>query len=72
MESRIELACETIDGHSNAELIRFVGDLDATNVQTVLERISGLFNDGKVVIVADFTKLRYVNSTGLGISAAPE
>jgi anti-anti-sigma factor len=67
MESKIELTCEAVKGRNDAEVIRFAGDLDATNVQTVLEKVSTLFNEGKVHIVADFAKLRYVNSTGLGI-----
>ncbi len=67
MESQIEMTGEEIKGHNDAQLIRFVGDLDATNVETVLEKICNLFNEGKVLIVADFKKLRYVNSTGLGI-----
>jgi len=67
MESQIELKCETVKGKNEAQVIRFVGDLDATNVQTVLEKICNLFNEGKIHIVADFAKLRYVNSTGLGI-----
>jgi anti-anti-sigma factor len=67
MESQIELKCEAVKGKGEAQVIRFVGDLDATNVQTVLERICNLFSEGKIHIVADFAKLRYVNSTGLGI-----
>ena len=67
MESQIELFCEDIKNHSEAQLIRFVGDLDATNVETVLEKICNLFNEGKIQLVVDFKKLRYVNSTGLGI-----
>lgn len=67
MESQIEMVCEEVKGHGKTQIIRFVGDLDATNVETVLERICNLFNEGKLHIVADFKKLRYVNSTGLGI-----
>jgi anti-anti-sigma factor len=67
MESHIELVCEEIKGRQDAEMIRFVGDLDATNVETVLEKIVNFYNDGKIHLVVDFTKLRYVNSTGLGI-----
>jgi anti-sigma B factor antagonist len=33
----------------------------------VLEKICNLFSDGFINIIADFKKLRYVNSTGLGI-----
>ncbi|NLD98670.1 MAG: STAS domain-containing protein [Fibrobacter sp.] len=67
MESQIELVYEDIRGHGHAKLIKFIGDLDATNVETVLEKVCNLFNDGIYTIIADFKKLRYVNSTGLGI-----
>ncbi len=67
MESQIELIYEEIRGKENAKLIRFVGDLDATNVETVLEKVINLLNDGIVKLVVDFKQLRYVNSTGLGI-----
>ena len=67
MESQIELEYDDIKGWTSAKLVRFIGDLDATNVETVLEKICTLFKDGFVNIVADFNKLRYVNSTGLGI-----
>lgn len=67
MESHIELEYEDISGKDNAKLVRFIGDLDATNVETVVEKIFNLLNEGFLNIVADFAKLRYVNSTGLGI-----
>jgi anti-sigma B factor antagonist len=67
MESQIDLEYEEIKGHSNTKMVRFIGDLDATNVETVLEKVCNLFNDGFINIIADFKKLRYVNSTGLGI-----
>ncbi|NLG18476.1 MAG: STAS domain-containing protein [Fibrobacter sp.] len=67
MESQIDLVYEDIRGKVNAKLIRFIGDLDATNVETVLEKVCSLFNEGIRDLVADFKKLRYVNSTGLGI-----
>ncbi len=67
MESQIELEIEEIKGYSTARLVKFVGDLDATNVEFVLEKVVNLQNEGFVNIVADFKKLRYVNSTGLGV-----
>lgn len=67
MESQIELIYEDVHGKRDAKLIHFVGDLDATNVETVLEKVCNLFNEGFVNLIADFKKLRYVNSTGLGI-----
>jgi hypothetical protein len=38
MESQIELIYEDIRGKDKAKLIKFVGDLDATNVETVLKK----------------------------------
>jgi anti-anti-sigma factor len=67
MDSQIELQYEDIKGRHDAKLVRFIGDLDATNVESVLEKITNLLYDGQVQVVADFKKLRYVNSTGLGI-----
>lgn len=67
MDPQIELEYDDIKGHPTAKKVRFIGDLDATNVETVLEKICNLFNTGFINIVADFQKLRYVNSTGLGI-----
>ncbi len=67
MQSQIELKCEELPGKAAAKLVRFIGDLDATNVESVVEEIFSLLNSGVVNIVADFEKLRYVNSTGLGI-----
>ncbi len=67
MQSQIELKYEDIAGRSDAKLVRFIGDLDATNVESVVEEIFSIFNNGILKVVADFDKLRYVNSTGLGI-----
>ncbi len=67
MQSQIELLYEDIKDKPGAKLVRFVGDLDATNVENVVEKIFSLLNEGTLNIVADFEKLRYVNSTGLGI-----
>lgn len=67
MKSQIELHYEDIKNKPGARIVRFVGDLDATNVEGVVEEIFGLLNEGTLNIVADFDKLRYVNSTGLGI-----
>jgi len=67
MESQIQLNYEDIAAKSNAKKVGFVGDLDATNVEIVLEKVCNLLAEGYIHIVADFSKLRYVNSTGLGI-----
>lgn len=67
MQSEIELQYKDIEGKPGSKLVKFIGDLDATNVESVVDKIFGLLNDGVLNIVADFEKLRYVNSTGLGI-----
>ncbi|MBN1980266.1 MAG: STAS domain-containing protein [Chitinivibrionales bacterium] len=67
MQSQIELRFQKIATRSNARIVQFIGDLDATNVENIVDEILELLNDGIVHIVADFEQLRYVNSTGLGI-----
>ena len=67
MQSQIELQYEEIKDKSNAVIIKFIGDLDATNVEDVVDKVFSQINSGKVNVVADFSDLRYVNSTGLGI-----
>ena len=67
MQSQIELKYSEIKGHDNASVVAFIGDLDATNVEEVVEEIFAQLAKGNIHIVADFEKLRYVNSTGLGI-----
>ncbi|MBD3421102.1 MAG: anti-sigma factor antagonist [Chitinivibrionales bacterium] len=67
MESQIELKIEDYEANPNSKIVRFVGDLDATNVEYVLEKVCSLINEGNIYIFADFEKLRYVNSTGLGV-----
>ena len=67
MGNQINISFKDVDGKPNAKVVEFIGDLDATNVKSVLEKIVSLMDNGVVNIVADFEKLRYVNSTGLGI-----
>ena len=67
MGNQISINFHDIEGKSDAKVVEFTGDLDATNVENVLEKIVALKNYGFINIVADFEKLRYVNSTGLGI-----
>lgn len=67
MDTPIEIKYKDVKNHDNAKIVEFIGDLDATNVEKVLEEITSLINEGVINLVADFTKLRYVNSTGLGI-----
>lgn len=67
MDTQIELQISDLDNVPHGKLIKFMGDLDATNVESTLDQVTKLIKDGYVKIVADFRNLRYVNSTGLGI-----
>ena len=67
MDTQIELQISDLPAIPNGKLVKFVGDLDATNVESTLDQVTKLIRDGFVNIVADFHNLRYVNSTGLGI-----
>lgn len=65
-ENQELLTIEKIENHPSARLLRFVGDLDSTNAETTSGRMLELFRENVTTIVADFSRLRYINSTGLG------
>jgi anti-sigma B factor antagonist len=68
MESKqIKLEVKDVEARSNTKVVEFDGDLDSTNVESTLDKVNAIYGEGNVNIVADFSKLRYVNSTGLGI-----
>jgi anti-anti-sigma factor len=67
LDKTIKLEVEPIENHPDARLLRLDGDLDSMNVETTLTLVNKLFAEGMVHLVADFTNLRYINSTGLGI-----
>ncbi len=67
MDTQIELQISDLDRVPHGKLVKFVGDLDATNVEATLDQVTRLIRDGYVNLVSDFSNLRYVNSTGLGI-----
>ncbi len=67
MDTQIELQISDLPEVPQGKVVKFVGDLDATNVEATLDQVTKLIRDGYVNIVADFQNLRYVNSTGLGI-----
>jgi anti-anti-sigma factor len=67
MDTQIELQISDLENVPHGKLIKFMGDLDATNVESTLDQVTKLIKEGFVLIVADFRNLRYVNSTGLGI-----
>jgi len=59
MGNQISIIFKDIKDKSDAKIVEFVGDLDATNVENVLEKIVGLMNDGSINIVADFERWHY-------------
>jgi anti-anti-sigma factor len=64
---QIKLEVKEVEGRPDARILEFDGDLDSTNVESTLDRVNAIYGEGIVNIIADFSKLRYVNSTGLGI-----
>ncbi|MGM0443604.1 MAG: STAS domain-containing protein [Fibrobacterota bacterium] len=67
MQTKIDLEYSDAKGVDKGRVVHFKGDLDATNVEQVVENVFSLIDEGTVNIIADFSQLRYVNSTGLGI-----
>jgi anti-anti-sigma factor len=65
-ENQELLSIEPIENCPSARLLRFVGDLDSTNAEATSNRIVGLLTEDVKILVADFSRLRYINSTGLG------
>ncbi|MFA6623116.1 MAG: STAS domain-containing protein [Fibrobacteraceae bacterium] len=65
-EKQMLLTIEPVKDHPAARLLRFSGDLDSTNAETVTATVQNLLQQGARDLVADFSKLRYINSTGLG------
>ncbi len=66
-QTRLELSFTEIEKLENTQIVAFKGDLDATNVEEVVESIFARMKSETAQLVADFSELRYVNSTGLGI-----
>ena len=63
----MKLEVTEVEAHNNVRVVAFEGDLDSTNVESTLEQINDIYDSGVVHDIADFQKLRYVKSTGLGI-----
>lgn len=68
MLANIRLDYKEIDGKNDSKIVSFVGDLDTTNVNAIVDELLKLVNESGVKnIVGDFEELRYVNSTGIGV-----
>jgi len=66
LEETIQITSSPITGQHNCFLLTLEGDLDSSNAQDIIKHVQGLSTNGLVHLVADFSKLRYINSTGLG------
>jgi len=66
LEDTIQITSSPITGQPNCFLLTLEGDLDSSNAQDIIKHVQGLSKEGLVHLVADFSKLRYINSTGLG------
>lgn len=66
MATDIQITQDDVAGRSDAKIIHFSGSLDATNIQSVSDQVVGLIESGVHNIIADFSDLKYLNSTALG------
>jgi len=66
LEETIQITSSPIAERSDCFILTLEGDLDSSNAQDVIKHVQGLSQNGLVHLVADFSKLRYINSTGLG------
>ena len=68
MLPNIKLEINSVDGKSNVKIAKFVGELDTTNVNGILDELISIFKDSDVkCVIGDMEELRYVNSTGIGV-----
>lgn len=63
-----EFAVEITDGIStNVKIVHLVGELDEVTVETSKEHIDPLLADTNIhQLIFDFTKLKFINSKGIG------
>lgn len=56
------------DPSKNVRLVKFIGQLDETNVDTEAQKIYQIFeeSDGKVIVIFDLSDLSYLNSKSIG------
>jgi len=67
LDETVQMASSAIADQPGCFLLTLEGDLDSSNAQEVIKFVQNLSeNQGLVHLVADFSKLRYINSTGLG------
>ena len=66
LEETMQITSTPIPELPGSFLLTLEGDLDSSNAQEIIKYVQELSKNGLVHLVADFSKLRYINSTGLG------
>jgi len=66
LEDTIQITSSPIANQTGCFLLTLEGDLDSSNAQDIIKYVQGLSKNAPLHLVADFSKLRYINSTGLG------
>jgi len=67
LEETLHVESFPISEQPGCFLVTLIGDLDSSNAQDTIKFVQNMVdNEGLVHLIADFSKLRYINSTGLG------
>ncbi|MDR0518249.1 MAG: STAS domain-containing protein [Fibromonadaceae bacterium] len=67
LEETLHIETSPVPGHAGCFLISCEGDLDSSNAQDIIRLVQNMSEkEGLTHLIADFSKLRYINSTGLG------
>ncbi len=68
MLPNIKLDILDVEGNDKVKIVKFIGDLDTTNVNGILDQLVGILNSDDICcVIGDMEELRYVNSTGIGV-----
>lgn len=54
-----------LSNHENVTVMHIMGDMDASNYTTVIEKAQQAYDDGARNLLLDMTKVPYVSSAGL-------
>jgi anti-anti-sigma factor len=66
MATLITVTPQDIQPNSNYQVFAFDGELDKSNLPVISEAIKDTFENNIGNVIFDFTKLKFVNSEGLG------
>lgn len=67
MSRSLDLQIQGVPGFPQARVLVLDGELDGGSVESVLLLVTRLVDEGVIFLFVDCERLRYVNSTGLGI-----